>query len=663
MALTDLKQMLDQAVQFHQSGNRTAAMELYREILNRVPDHSDTMHLLGLAAMETGDSVQAAQWIDRAIAIQPLAPFYHVSRARVHRTQGEVEKAIACLKQALALNPRMAEAHGHLGCIYRESGLFDQAILSLKEAHALQPENPDILLNLGVACLESNHREQALDCFRQAIQIQPGRKEAQNIFGCALQSHGKLEESRICFETALKMDPGYSVAFNNLGNTYKAQGCLSEALACFRSALRLKPDPEIHSNLLLALNCCDYPPSEVFAEHQRWDSLYAVPLKSAWLPFSNSNEMDRRLRVGYVSPDFFNHSVAYFIEPVLAAHNHANYEIFCYSDVRAPDSTTKRLRQLADVWRDITPLTHEKAAAQIRSDGIDILVDLAGHTGKNRLMLFARKPAPIQVSWIGYPNTTGLSAIDYRITDEVVDPPGQTEQYHSETLVRLPRNFSCYLPPANSPEVSPLPAISNGFVTLGCFNNFSKIMDQTLQIWAQILNAVPKSRLLLKAKSLGDPGTAQRLLQRLARFDVSNDQVLIDSTELSTANHLAMYRLVDIALDTFPYNGTTTTCEALWMGVPVVALAGNTHVARVGASLLTHLGAPEWITNSPGEYVTRVVELTRDWDALSKIRAGLRAKMRQSSLCDARQFTHNLEETYRWMWKRRIMELSLPQGG
>ena len=360
----------------------------------------------------------------------------------------------------------------------------------------------------------------------------------------------------------------------------------------------------------------------------------------------------RRLRLGYVSPDFVHHAVSYFFEPVLTARDPAAFEVFCYSDAPVADAVTQRLRAASDGWRDIAGLSDERVAELVRADRIDILVDLAGHTARNRLLVFARKPAPVQVTWLGYPNTTGLAAIDFRLTEAVSDPLGLTEAWHSEELVRLPGTFSCYAPPPESPPVNALPALAAGQVTFGCFNNLAKVTPPALALWARVLREVAGSRLFLKSPGLADLETVARLREEFALHGIPADRLEFSGAELSVAAHLSLYHRVDVALDTFPYNGTTTTCEALWMGVPVVTLAGATHVSRVGASLLTHLGAPEWIGDAPEAYVARCRGLAADLPRLAVLRSGLRERMRGSPLCDAAGFTRGLEDALRAIWRR-----------
>ncbi|HEY9843927.1 MAG TPA: hypothetical protein V6D23_25880 [Candidatus Obscuribacterales bacterium] len=357
------------------------------------------------------------------------------------------------------------------------------------------------------------------------------------------------------------------------------------------------------------------------------------------------------LKIGYVSPIFRHHAAAFFIEPLLMAHDRQNYDVFCYSDVKTPDAMTRRLQSLAGNWRETHGLEHRALAELIHRDQIDILVDLAGHTAHNRLVVFALKPAPVQVTFRDYPNTTGLSTIDYRLTDAWADPPGLTERFHTEELVRLPLGFSCYLPP-ESPAVADLPALSSGYVTFGSFNNLCKLSPATLDLWAGVLRAVPGSRLLLKSLALADAPTCQNFKARFAAQGIAAERLLLQGHSPTFREHLDSYRQVDIALDPFPYNGTTTTCEALWMGLPVVTLAGSTHVARVGVSLLMSLGLKDWIANTQEEYIALARHLAADPAALKQIRAGMRACLRASTLCDAERFTRSVEAAYRTMWQR-----------
>jgi predicted O-linked N-acetylglucosamine transferase (SPINDLY family) len=570
------------------------------------------------------------------------------------RAQGRPEDAIDDFRAALELEPNFAEAHHQLGNALKSLYRYKEAVVSLRAAALLAPQSGAVWLNLGVACLELRRLDEAVACFRRAIRLEPARPEAHNVLGHALLTKGRCAAAKRCLEEALRLRPGYPAAHDNMGRVLKTQGLAAEALSHHRAALAGSPRPESHSNLLFSLNFpAGIEPADILAEHRRWADLYAKPLKAGWTSFAPGVADSRRLRIGYVSPDFVNHAVAYFFEPVLSAHDRGRFEITCYSDARVPDDVTLRLRGRSDRWREIAGQSDEKVAALIREDGIDILVDLAGHTARNRLLVFARKPAPIQVTWLGYPNTTGLDAIDYRLTEAISDPPGN-EAWHSERLIRLPESFSCYQPSVDSPAVGPLPAVSAGNVTFGCFNHLAKVTPPAIELWSRILRSEPSSHLLLKSRGLADPETAARVREDFDGHGIERDRIELNGEELSMTRHLDLYNRVDIALDTFPYNGTTTTCEALWMGVPVVTLAGRTHVSRVGASLLTHLGQPEWIAESSEAYVNCCRDLAGDLPRLADIRTTLRELMRSSPLCDGPRFTRNLENAFSDIWARRI---------
>jgi protein O-GlcNAc transferase len=484
--------------------------------------------------------------------------------------------------------------------------------------------------------------------------LEPGRPEAYNILGHALLQGGRCTEAIAQLGAALRLRPGYAAAHDNLGRALKAQGRTAEAVLHHRAALALKPDPKTHSNLLYSLNLLpQISPAEIFSEHRRWAERYAEPDRAGTMAASVDFTAGRRLRVGFLSPDFVNHAVAYFFSPVLCHQDRDRFETFCYSNAPIPDEMTETLRGQAAHWRDIARLGDDETVNLIRNDRIDILVDLAGHTAHHRLLVFARRPAPVQVTWLGYPNTTGLTAIDYRLTDAVCDPVGRTEIWHSESLERLPEGFSCYAPPPDAPPVNPLPALPTGQLTFGSCNNFAKVTPEMIGLWAGVLGDHPGSRLLLKSRGFADPDTAQRVCDAFGRAGVAADRLCLDAQNRSVREHLRLYHRIDVALDTFPYNGATTTCEALWMGVPVVTLAGDTHAARVGASFLTQIGRPEWIAESAAGYRAICRQLAENLPQLATIRADLRERMGRSSLCDGPGFVRRLETAFRAMWVAR----------
>lgn len=648
-----LEQLFQHGLEQHRAGRLAQAAAAYRRILQSQPNHAETLNLLGLTAQQEGDHARAVELLTKAIRHQPQEPRYRLSRGRSLRALGNAGEAIEDFRIAAKLQPTLAEAHHQLGNALKRIGRYAEAAACLGEAARLAPNNAAVWFDFGVACLESKAAPEAIDCFLRSIQLQPDDPETHNILGHALLTRGLITDSKRHFSEALRLQPGHAHARNNLARALRAQGRQTESIAYFRSSLERNPNAATHSNLLYAFNFLpDASPEEIWTEHRRWAGLYADPLRATWRPHPNDLAPQRRLRIGYVSPDLVNHAVSFFLEPVLIAHDRERFEIFAYSNALVGDRVTERLKAQTAQWRDIAHLSDDQAAALIRQDRIDILVDLAGHTARNSLLVFARKPAPIQVAWLGYPNTTGLSAIDYRITESISDPVGQTEQWHSEQLVRLPGPFSCYLPPPASPPVAPLPALATGHITFGCFNIFAKVTPVAIDLWARLLRELPESRLFLKSNGLSDPETASQIRSAFAGHGVAPERIDLSGDRLPPAEQLNLYGRIDIALDTFPYNGTTTTCEALWMGAPVITLAGQTHVSRVGASLLTHLGAREWIAATPDDYVGKCVSLASDRSQLASIRQSLRERLRQSPICDASRFTPSLESAFREMWIR-----------
>ena len=449
----------------------------------------------------------------------------------------------------------------------------------------------------------------------------------------------------------MAIKPDFAEAYNNLGDVLNLQGKLDEAVANFQQALRIKPDyATAHGNLAFSLNYhSNIEPAAIFAEHRRWGEVHGR-FSETPLTYRNLPDPNRRLRIGYVSPDFRRHSAAFFSEHLLTHHDRDHFEIMCYAEVAIPDATTERLHALSDGWWSTCGMTDAQVADLVHTDEIDILVDLAGHTANNRLLVFARKPAPVQVAH-AYATTTGITAIDYRLTDRWAEPPEHTDLY-TEELVHLPDGFLCYAPPQEAPPVGPLPARETDYITFGSFNNLPKINPQVVALWAKILLATPKARLILKSKPLSDPGTRERYFSLFDANGISRERVSLISYAPSLKEHLGLYNQVDIGLDPFPYNGQVTTFEALWMGVPVVTLAGRVYVGRTGISFLSRLGLTELIADTPQRYVEIAVQLADNLERLSSLRASLRGQMAGSPLCDGQTFTRGLEDAYRRMWHR-----------
>ena len=538
-------------------------------------------------------------------------------------------------------------------------GIWTRASQPTVRPSLSSPDIPEALTAISaIPFREKGQLNEAIAACRQAIALKPGYADAHSNLGIALSDKGQLDEAIAACRQAIALKPNFPVPRSNLGTAFKNAGRLDDALDSYRSALALAPDrADIHSNLLLTLN---YHPGfdahAIAAEHRLWNRCHGEPLRSSLQPHPNDRNPERRLRIGYVSPDLRDHVVARFLLPLLENHDRTAFEIFAYAQVPVPDAMTQRLRTHADAWRSLVGLSDAQAAELIRQDRIDILVDLAGHTANNRLLVFARKPAPVQVTWLGYPNTTGLDTIDYRLTDSFADPSGSTDLHCSEKLFRLPACAWCFEPSA-SPAVA---GRREGPITFGCLNNFAKITGPMLALWGRILQAVPESRLLVKSASFGNASVRQRVQQILGELGIAPERLELRGYEADYGGHLALYEQMDIALDTFPYHGTTTTCEALWMGVPVVSLAGGSHVSRVGVSLLANVGLSDLAATSPEEYVSIAVKLAGDLPRLTHLRSTLRERMAASSLMDAPRFARDIEAAFRQMWHRWCAEIQSP---
>jgi predicted O-linked N-acetylglucosamine transferase (SPINDLY family) len=569
-----------------------------------------------------------------------------------HYQQGNLHKAEYIYREILKVQPDNVVAHCNLGIVLREKGQLDEAITCYQKAVKLNPNLADVYCNLGSAFQEKGQLDETITCYQKAIKINPNLADVHCNLGRALQEKGQLDEAITCYQKAIKLNPNFYMAYNNLGGVLQDRGQLNEAEIYFRRVLQITPDNcKAYSNLLLNMNYNSrHNPQDIFSEHLLFAKKFAEPLSSAISPHTNEREPNRRLRIGYVSHDFRRHPVAYFIEPVLVAHSREHFEVFCYSDVSVPDDVTRRIQGYSDHWQSIVGMSDERVAESIKKDNIDILIDLAGHTANNRMLLFARKPAPIQVSWIGYLATTGLSTIDYKIVDNYTDPIGKTEQFYTEKLIRLPENSLCYLPDRDSPEVEPLPALSTGHITFGSFNNFAKVTPEVFTLWARVLNELPDSRLILKGNSFSDKTTSQRAINMFTERGISAERITLLLWDPSP-KHLESYNQVDIGLDTFPFNGATTTCEALWMGVPVITLTGTAYHSRAGISLLANVGLLELIAKTHDEYIGIAINLASDIEKLQLLRKSLRDRMSHSPLTDAKRFTANLEMCYRKMWE------------
>ncbi len=516
----------------------------------------------------------------------------------------------------------------------------------------LQADPAQDPLQDAVALHRAGNLNEAQAIYQRLLNENPDHADALQLLGAIAHQSGRHGEAVALIRRSLSIAPSGKQALNNLGEALRATGQIEESVAAFRQALYVDPAyAKAHSNLLLTLHFLPEMDGKTLRrEHEQWAAAHAAQFAGVADLHARDNDPTRALRIGYLSPDLRRHSVGYFIEPILEHHDADRFTTVCYSsDPRGGDDVTERLRRHANRWRDVSRASDAEVANTIRLDQIDILVDLTGHMAKNRLLVLARKPAPVQVTYLGYPNGTGMPQVDYRLTDAIADPPANDGDY-VEKLVRLPGCAWCYRPPENSPPVGDAPPmLRNGHVTFGSFNKFPKISPPLLKLWAKVLAMVPGSKLLVKAKSLGDPSTQAIARRAFDAAGIPADRITLTGWQEDTAGHLATYDRVDVALDTFPYNGTTTTCEALWMGVPVVTQTGATHVSRVGASLLSVVGFGDLVATSPRQYVDLAVALARDSSRLTELRQTMRQRMRTSPLMDAATFTRNLEAAYRTM--------------
>lgn len=506
---------------------------------------------------------------------------------------------------------------------------------------------------LGSTLTKLDETDEALSVFESGLGQYPDDLILAEGRAVCLDYLRRTGEAIAAYAAIVTRAPASQLAWNNLGSTLNRQGRNAEAIAAFRRAEALAPDNAVFaSNVLLALNYQDgHAPDGLLAQHRAWDQRLAARVAPTPAHHANPPDPERRLRVGYLSADFRAHPVAYFMGAILAAHDRRQFEVFCYSSTRQPDAVTRTLQGMPLSWRDISGLDDDAAARLVTEDGIDLLVDLGGHTGDHRLLVMARRPAPVQGSYLGYPNTTGMAAIDFRFTDFHADPPGAADGHHSETLLRLDGGFLAYTPPANMPAVGPLPALTNGHFTFGSFTNLAKVSASTFDLWSAALTAVPGSRLLMKAREFDDAATRARFHGQFSARGIDAARAELRAGPHPAEAHFNVWNSVDLALDTYPYNGTTTSCESLWMGVPLLTLAGDRHAARVGASLLHAVGLPGLIADSPAEFAAKAVALAGDLPALASARKALRERLRRSPLLDPRRLARQLEQHLRGQWR------------
>lgn len=682
--MTDVSSLLETGLGHHRAGRLADAAACYREALDQDRDNAEAHHLLGIVALQSGNPEEAAERFSAAVQREPGNAKYLGNLGAAHLADGRPSAAVGVLEQAAERDPTSIDILCNLAVAQGGTRRGEDAVATYQRAQALAPDDPGILSGLAAAHMGLGRFDAALDAVDRAIMLDGQNGEWRNLKGGILLVMARAEEALIELETAISLAPdladarcNYALALQNLhrlqeaarayggvidrtpdnasahaglGRTMRLQGNLGDAIASYRQAVELNPaNARTHSNLLFnLLGDPDTDEAALFQAHREWHDRHAAPLAEGAVRHGNDTDPDRRLRIGYVSSDFRTHPVGRLVCPIFDAHDRSSVEIVAYSQAASADDLTRRIEAAADQFRPIAALDDAALVSLIRDDGIDILVDLSGHSARNRLMVFARRPAPVQATWLGYMASTGLEAIDYLIGDPVHTPVGD-ETCYSETIVRLPHDLLCFSPPDEAPPIVPPPCAAGGPVTFGCFNNPGKVTAPVLRIWAEILHAIPDSRLLLRYFGYDDPAVQSGFRERLGALGVDGARVRF-AGKTSYDQMLVSYGEIDIALDPFPYSGTMTTLESLWMGVPVVTLRGDRMVARQAAAHLTAAGLADLVADNPKDYADLAVSLANDRTQLSDLRSGMRDRLRASPLCDVAGFTRALEALYRTMW-------------
>lgn len=632
-------------------GKLEEAADSYRTAVNIMPDFAEAYSNLGVALQKLHRLDEAAECYHRAVTIRPEVAEVHFNFGITLQKLKQLDEAVESYRRAISIKPDFAVAHNNLGMLLQKLNRLDEAADCFRITLAIEPDYPEVHYNLGKTLKSLNKMDAAINSFRRAIDLKPDYAEAHYDLGVALEKSHKITEAFNSYGKALAIKPDYADAHNNLGNVFKELGRLKEAAESYRRAVAVRPTfIEAQSNLLFSLSySADHLPGELLDEACRFGTMVetAGDVRSR---HANSRDPDRRLRIGMVSGDFRQHPVSYFLESILSELDAGKLELFAYATSTKEDGVTARIREHFPHWRCCAAWDNETLAAKIIEDRIDILVDLSGHTSNNRLAVFAMKPAPLQVTWLGYIATTGVGAMDYILCDQWVLPP-EDEGHFVEKPWRLPDAYLCFTPPDLQVEVGALPALKNSYVTFGCFNNLTKINDAVIALWADILRSVSDSRLILMAKQLADTAVQGEVSSLFSSHGVSPERLILQGPS-DRASYLAAYNQVDIAFDPFPYGGVTTSSEALWMGTPLLTKQGDRFVSRAGGSILRNAGLGDWIAGTSEDYVAKGIAFAADLPALSELRKGLRSQYLASSVCDAPRFARNLERAFTGMWSR-----------
>lgn len=642
---------IDALMALYGQGRFNEVEALARSLTLRFPRHGFTWKVLGFALHCLGRVEEAMGAMQKAVMLSPQDVESHNILGNVLLALKQMPAAEASYRRALKIKPGFADAHNNLGNVLRELGQPDSAAASCRRAIGIKPDYAEAHCNLGNALRDLGQFDAAAASYRRAIEIKPDLPEAHNSLGATLRDLGQLDDALASCRRALEIRPGYAEGHSNLGSVLQERGHFDAAVASYYRALELRPDfVEVFSNLLFCISHSEkFRPAALFAEHLRFGEQFEAPLRPFWPTHANRRDAGRCLQVGFVSGDLRNHAVASYVEPLLPhLAGHASLTLHAYSNHATEDAVSLRLRRHFTHWNPITRLSDAALAEKIRADGIDILIDLSGHSAKHRLLTFARKPAPVQASWIGYPGTTGLRAVDYYLVDRFFLPPGQFDAQFTEKIVHLPAGAP-FLPHEAAPPVNTLPALNKGYITFGSFNQPRKLSRSVIALWSQLLRALPDARMLLGA--MPEDGKYDVLIDMFAGEGIARDRLSFHP-RCSMEAYLALHHQVDVCLDTFPYNGGTTTLHAAWMGVPTLTLAGDAPSGRSGAAILGHAGLDEFVAHDAADFVQKGLSATGNLSALASLRAGLRKRFGQSAMRQPALVAAGLERALRIMWQR-----------
>jgi predicted O-linked N-acetylglucosamine transferase (SPINDLY family) len=696
----DVKQLLAEAERVALAGDVLRADVLVQDVLRRQPEHPEALYMAGMFQSHTGNPKVGEGFLKRAVAADPKFELAFASLGAVQLTLNRLDDAIASLRQAVALDPEFAEAYQTLAETLTRADRPAEAAQAWRRLTEIQPDEPDAYVQAGALLARLGRFDEAVELWSRAIERFPSRADFFAHYAQALYGVRRVEDGLNAAEYAAQLDPKCAAAYYAIHQGYSAQRRTEDALGAMERLLDVRPDeaaahcdrglalialgevdaaldaletsirlrPEAAAFASMLLMARQYvpgaDPAQLYRQHLGWANRYARGSSHSSSgagggassgPRSdthpNDRDPNRPLRVGFVSCDFRSHPVADFTHALFEYHDRARYRFFAYSDFAGEDAVTRELRGAVDEWRRTAGRTDDEIERLIRADQIDILIDLVGHTTENRLLVFARRPAPVQITYVGYCDTTGLSEIDYVIGDAITDPP-QSHQPYAERLLHMPGAFASYMPLSNAPAVNALPALSrgDGAVTFGSLHKLAKLSEPVIAIWSRVLHAVPASRMLMFRDALW-PRPRRRISEMFARHGIDASRLDFRNTLPPSGDSMSVYNDIDIALDSFPWSGHTTACESMWMGVPMVTLRGTTHAGRMAASTITHAGRPQWVAENQDQFVSIAAGLAGDLNALAQVRRTLRDDMRHSRLCDGVTFAREFENLLRGAWK------------